>query len=72
MGVEVQDMDRAAVSESLNNRRVYGVVAADGYRHRSRRQNLAYSRVGVAVALRHIRVHDIGIADVDDAHLVIA
>ena len=46
------------------------MVAAEHQRQRATLEDLAHRRFGVAVAGGGIGVHDVRIADVDDAHLV--
>ena len=46
------------------------MVAAEHQRQRPALQDLAHRRLGVAVAGGGVGVHDVGVADIDDPHLV--
>ncbi|MNI27246.1 hypothetical protein D3C73_809770 [compost metagenome] len=67
--IEVDDVDRAAALEGLDHRRVHRVIAAEHHRHHAGIEDLAHGVFGVLVAGGHVGVDDVGITDVDHAHI---
>ena len=70
MRVDLDDVDRRLVAEGADAGNVDRVIAAKDDRQRLALENLADGELGVAVARDGIRVNDIGVADIDDPHLV--
>ncbi|MCY1396555.1 hypothetical protein D9M71_115320 [compost metagenome] len=70
VGVEVDDVDRAAAFEGLDNRCVHRVVTTEHDRHGTGLEQLAYGEFDVVVTGVHIGMDDIGVTHVDDAHIL--
>ena len=70
MRIDLHDMDRLFVAEGADARDVDRVVTAEHHRQCLPLQNLPHRHLGVLVAGVGVGVNHVGIADVDDPHLV--
>ena len=69
MGVDLQDMDRAAPGKGADAGDIHRMIAADGDGQGASLQNGAHPGFDIGVAGFGIGMHDIGIADVHDANV---
>ena len=70
VGIDMQDVDRAPAFKRLHHRRMDRVVAAQHHRHGALLEHLAHRQLDVGVAADHVGVDDVGVAGIDDAHLL--
>jgi hypothetical protein len=70
MRIELHDMHRPLVREGGDAGRMHRMVAAERDRQRARRQDFAYREFGIRETSGRIGVNDVGITDIDDAHLL--
>ena len=68
MRVDLQDVDRTLVGKGLDTGDVDGMVAANDHRQGPRAQDRLNACADIGMALRCVGMHDVGIADVNDAH----
>src|SRR5689334_12289195 len=70
MGIDLDDMDRPMLAEGADAGDVDRMIAAQHHRKRATLEQFPHSLLGIGVALGGVGMNDIGITDIDDAHLV--
>ena len=71
MRVDLHQMEWLLPVEGVDAGNVHRMVAADHHRHRAGGEDGAHPGLDIRVALHRVGMHDVGIADIDDPHLVI-
>ena len=71
MRVDLHKVERLLPVEGVDAGDIHRMVAADHHRHRAGGEDGAHPGLDIRVALHRVGMHDVGIADIDDPHLVI-
>ena len=71
MRIDLHQMKRVLPGKGVDAGDVHRMITAKHNRHRTRRQNGAHTGLDVRMAFHGIGMDNVGITDIDNAHLVI-